>query len=645
MFLVSFLIALVFSFLVSACLKIRHPLVYLLSVFLLFCSHLVLAFQAAGLVSILNKPIPFLAIQFCLSLLALIVWLLRRRPVFFADVVKVHLSWRSLSQFLRQNPVLAIFGLLVAIAYGINAYLIYQVPPNNNDSLYVHMARVGHWILNGSLTDYPTYYLFQHYYPYNAQGLILWTTLFSGSDHFAGYVQFFAAIVGACIVYGFARLLERSTNQSMFAALLWLAVPQVFFESTTTQVDLIVTAFVLASFYLLFFGFKYGERNALILAGISLGLAIGTKQTAFFALPALGLILFVYLLSSRSYFHLVKTVFLSILVSTLMLGSIAYIRNYQWYGNFQGPRESVDFLRIDGSTSMVRAFALNTSRLGYQFLDTTALPPILEGYIFRGKARLAKAGFAAIGMPLDTSEAWYPDRVLQFDYLTRPTLQEDSCWFGLIYAIGLPILLLFALIRSIRERNLLLVILPVTFITFHIAEFLVRPGWDFYLGRNYLIPVSVAAPLFGFVYQPKLRSRLLTGIVLVLASYMLVNMTLNNESKPLQGRDAIWILDREQKITLQSRFLRMPLDFVERKVPDGSTLGLSADILEYPFFGEGFTRQVSAIKPVEKLADRDWLIKNQIDFLLVRNRAVPPDIKIPFTPMLSDSEWALYKIQ
>jgi len=74
-------------------------------------------------------------------------------------------------------------------------------------------------------------------------------------------------------------------------------------------------------------------------------------------------------------------------------------------------------------------------------------------------------------------------------------------------------------------------------------------------------------------------------------------------------------------------------------------LGLSADILEYPFFGEGFTRQVSAIKPVEKLADRDWLIKNQIDFLLVRNRAVPPDIKIPFTPMLSDSEWALYKIQ
>jgi len=294
---------------------------------------------------------------------------------------------------------------------------------------------------------------------------------------------------------------------------------------------------------------------------------------------------------------------------------------------------------------MVRAFALNTSRLGYQFLDTTALPPILEGYIFRGKARLAEAGFAAIGMPLDTSEAWYPDRVLQFDYLTRPTLQEDSCWFGLIYAIGLPILLLFALIRSIRERNLLLVILPVTFITFHIAEFLVRPGWDFYLGRNYLIPVSVAAPLFGFVYQPKLRSRLLTGIVLVLASYMLVNMTLNNESKPLQGRDAIWILDRDQKITLQSRFLRMPLDFVERKVPDGSTLGLSADILEYPFFGEGFTRQVSAIKPVEKLADRDWLIKNQIDFLLVRNRVVPPDIKIPFTPLLSDSEWALYKIQ
>jgi hypothetical protein len=126
---------------------------------------------------------------------------------------------------------------------------------------------------------------------------------------------------------------------------------------------------------------------------------------------------------------------------------------------------------------------------------------------------------------------------------------------------------------------------------------------------------------------------------------MLGNMVLNNESKPLQGRDAIWILDREQKITLQSRFLRMPLDFVERKVPDGSTLGLSADILEYPFFGEGFTRQVTAIKPVEKMADREWLINNKIDYLLIRNRAIPPEIKIPFTPILSDSEWGLYKVQ
>lgn len=645
MFLVSIILALAFSLLVAACFRIRHPLVFLVGTSLVFCSHLVLAFEIAGLLGVLNQPVDFLLIQAGMTGISGIGWLVFNKPVFLPAAIRIRLSGKSLIQFIRQNPLLSVFGILVAIAYGINAYLVHQVPPNNNDSLYVHMARVGHWLLNGSFEYYNTYYLFQHYYPYNAQGMILWSVLFTGSDTFAGYLQFFAAILGACLVYGFARLLERTTVQSLFASLLWMAVPQVFFESTTTQVDLIVTVFVMGCIYLLFFGYTYAENNTLVLAGIGLGLALGTKQTAFFALPAIGLVIFVMLCRGKTYFHLFKSISLSIIVSTLLLGSLAYIRNLQWYGNFQGPRESVEFLRIQQGTGMARAFAINTSRLAYQFLDTTALPPILEGYIFRGKARLAKSFFDSIGMPLDTAEAWYPDRVLKFDYLTRPTLQEDSCWFGLIYAIGLPILLLFALIRGIRERSLILVILPVTFLTFHLAEFLVRPGWDFYLGRNYLIPVTVAAPLFGFLYRPGLRFRLLTSIMLILAGYMLVTMVLHNESKPLVGRDAIWILDRQQKVTLQARFLRMPLDFVERKVADGSLVGLGPDILEYPFFGERFTRNITAVKPVTRLADRQWLLDNQIDFILVRYVSLPQEIKIPFTPVLSDSEWGLYKVQ
>ncbi len=645
MFFVSFCIALIFSVISSSFLKIKSILIYSVSIILVFCAHVILVFQVVGLLNVLNNRFYFLLIQL-LSLAVIIgIWFAKSRPPLFSTLPPITLSKASLMVFLRQNPLLAIWMFVINISYAINAYLIFVVPPNNNDSLYVHMARVGHWIQSGSFNYYNTYYLFQHYYPFNAQGMIFWTVLFSGSDHFAGYVQFVAAILCALLIYGFARLLERTQPQSLFAATIWLTFPQVFFESTTTQVDLVVTGFVMGGFYLLFYGNKFGDRAAFILSGISLGIALGTKQTAFFVIPSLGLAFLGYVMIKKIQIRTFNIWLISVLLSTILFGSFAYIRNYVWFGNFMGPNEKVEFLRLQGDISMPKAFVLNTSRLLYQALDTTAMPPILEGYLFRGKARLAKAFFDAIDLPLDTSAAWYPDRTQLFDYLKRPPLQEDGSWFGIISVIGFPFLLLFAFVKGIRDKNIPLLVIPILFVTFHIMEFLVRPGWDFYLGRNYLIPVTIAAPLFGYLYQPKLRYQVVTTFIVLLSTYMVVNMVLNNESKPLVGRDSIWILDRSQKITLQTRFLRTPLDFVERKVPDGSTIGLSGGSMEYLYFGENFTRDVVAIQPIEKLEDRQWLLANEVDYLLVRYSAVPNEINIPFTPLLSDSEWGLYKVQ
>jgi hypothetical protein len=137
----------------------------------------------------------------------------------------------------------------------------------------------------------------------------------------------------------------------------------------------------------------------------------------------------------------------------------------------------------------------------------------------------------------------------------------------------------------------------------------------------------------------------MAAIVILLSAYMLVNMALNNQSKPLIGKDAIWNMDRFHKITLQTRFLQMPLDFVERKVPDGATIGLSDGTMEYVYFGEHFTRNLTAIQPISRLEDRSWMLANGIDYLLVRYSAVPQELNIPFAPLLSDSEWGLYRVE
>ena len=336
MFFASFCITLAFAVISSSFLKLKSILIFIVSLFLFFCAHLVLVFQIAGLMGVLNNQVAFLIIQVVFLVGLLMGWMVWGKPALFSTLIPISLSKKSLFTFLRQNPLLAICMLVVDIAYSVNAYLIYLVPPNNNDSLYVHMARVGHWMQIGSFDYYPTYYMFQHYYPFNAQGLIHWTVLFSGSDHFAGYIQFLAAVICALLIYGFARLLEFLPEQGLFASMLWLTFPQVFFKSTTTQVDLIVTAFVLASFYLLFYGVRYASRAAFILSGISLGIAIGTKQTAFFVLPALGLALLGYVFIARVQIRTFKSWLLSALLASILFGSIAYIRNYVWFGNFIG---------------------------------------------------------------------------------------------------------------------------------------------------------------------------------------------------------------------------------------------------------------------------------------------------------------------
>jgi len=89
----------------------------------------------------------------------------------------------------------------------------------------------------------------------------------------------------------------------------------------------------------------------------------------------------------------------------------------------------------------------------------------------------------------------------------------------------------------------------------------------------------------------------------------------------------------------------MPLDFVERKVPDGATIGLSDGTIEYLYFGEHFTRNLTAIQPISRMEDRSWLLANGIDYLLVRNSVVPQEFNIPFAPLLSDSEWGLYRVE
>ena len=101
-----------------------------------------------------------------------------------------------------------------------------------------------------------------------------------------GAAQWLAQLAVLAAVYGIARRLGWTRPAAAFASLLTATLSIVALESVTTQNDLVVAALAAAAAF-----FVLGPTRAdVALAGLALGLALGTKLTVALALPALALL-------------------------------------------------------------------------------------------------------------------------------------------------------------------------------------------------------------------------------------------------------------------------------------------------------------------------------------------------------------------
>ena len=192
--------------------------------------------------------------------------------------------WRGALATTRSEPLLAPLFALVAGTVAYSIALAIGTPPTNWDSLTYHLARIGFWLQQGSVS-----YIGNAYnqglnaYPPNGeigQLLVFRTT---GDERLMGLVQLVAAVVCAVGVYGLARRLARPRPEAAFGAGLFLTLPVVLLEESTTQNDLIVASLLVsASFFL-----AGPSRRDHVVAALAVALAMGTKLTGIYALPIL----------------------------------------------------------------------------------------------------------------------------------------------------------------------------------------------------------------------------------------------------------------------------------------------------------------------------------------------------------------------
>jgi 4-amino-4-deoxy-L-arabinose transferase-like glycosyltransferase len=647
MFLLTFSIAMAFSIFLVSLIRGLTRLGFLFSLYLFFTAQIILCFEIAGLLRVLDQTLIFLILQLSLLVIGTVLWLLQKKPPLFEPFLGIRSKTilRDSKVFLRKNPILAVFLGGIVIAYVINAALIVIVPPNNTDGFYLHMTRVGYWLQNKSFLPFKTFFNIQVFYPLNAQAQIYWTVLFTRSDMLVGFIQFFAALFSSLAVFGIARLLGFRKTQALFASLLWLSFPQVLFQSTSVQNDLVPAAYLAISlFFLVQWSKTTTNHHTILLSALSLALALGTKQTVFFILPGLGIMMLLLAIKGKQSWRFVKFFWSSFLIFFLLFGSVIYIQNQLVYKNFMGESKTIGAVsNINSSESVLSNFWLNFNRITYDFFDTTGLPPILEGYLHRGKAFVAQRLYSFINLPMESSIGSNPSSKITFNFLTRYPVSEDFVWFGFFAPLLLIPLSIYQGYYAIKKRDPIPIGLLFVSCSFILFELLIRPGWDVNIGRNFTIAIIPIIAFTATLYQTNVKSKLGTSIIVLLSLFIVFNLLLHNPAKPLVGDNAIWNLPRNEKLALQNGWVLSPLNMVEKKVPGKAVLGIFGSFFEYPFFGEHFQRTLVPLS-LKQLQDNSFLNSKAVDFILVRH---PKSSNLPEkqTWELIDrlSDWALYQ--
>ena len=184
-------------------------------------------------------------------------------------------------------PTVAILVACLAVAAVYIVALAFFTPSNDQDALEYHLARAALWKQQHGLghvdgADDARLNLF----PPNAEIGQLATMLLAGRDRYAALPQLLAYVALVLSVAGLARRASFGVKEAAFSAAAFATLPIVVVQAPSAMNDLVVGSFLTAAAY---FGLATRRATTIPLA-VGVALAVGTKLTAFVALPTLALV-------------------------------------------------------------------------------------------------------------------------------------------------------------------------------------------------------------------------------------------------------------------------------------------------------------------------------------------------------------------
>ena len=409
--------------------------------------------------------------------------------------------------------------------------------PNNWDSMVYHLSRVMHWLQNQSLAFYPTHILRQLY-------LNPWTEYvhanlyaLSGSDRFLHLVQWFSGVGALLGVSLLARQLGAGKTGQILAAVFAGTLPMTVLQMTSTQNDLAAAFWLVCVAVFALEDLRSPSRTAQAALGLSLGLAVLTKSTAYlFAFPIIALYAIRRWQRSRAAF--LRPLIL-VAALALLINLPHYARNFAAFGSPLGPAEETRLYRNQrfGADVLISNLSRN---LALHFVSFSPLNQSVEGAVV-GLHRW-------LNMDINDPQTTWQDH--RFG-LERFVVNEDFTGAPLHLLVLIITLAILGLSRKKLGKNEVWVYAAAL-----LAGLLIFCGflrWQLWHARLHLPLLVLSAAIFGLLPEvfPARYSRL-TGLFLLAASLPVFYF---NQNKPLVQDWNIFNLPRREVMIIRKNLV------------------------------------------------------------------------------------------
>lgn len=439
--------------------------------------------------------------------------------------------WPHLPRFTltdaASHRLLAVLGAIVAAAFVYEAVVGISTPGTDIDELWYHLARAAAWLHHGGLFQIPGGNAAENDYPPNAEIGVLYGFAFLHRDTLSALPQLLAEASLVLVIFGIARRIGASVADALFAGILMLTLSDVALEAMTALSDIVVASLVAAAAY---FMLGWRNRGELALAALAAGLALGTKYTAFFAVPFLVLLALATIPPRR-----LPALAVYAILGFGLFGAYGYAENLSHAHSLLGG--GAQEIGTAPAWVTARGTISTMARNAYRFVDlsgyrihTSWLDPI---------ASAGKDVFRVLHIPTDPPEASTGGSPFLYD--VNVTSAPGISWYGpLGILLVIPLSIVFAvrwvLRRVSRVEGILAFSLPLYLLVTALAYRYTSQG------RFFITPIAVTLPLAAVLY----RRRLLAGVIGAVAAMTLLFALAYDAEKPtgLAGTTAIWHLDR-----------------------------------------------------------------------------------------------------